>query len=198
MKSRQRRGYTIVELMMSLAVLAIGVSGIISMQKVTLASNQHAKNLAIATHIGQAWLDALAGEAGQWVQGGNFTNTTWLSNVASADWFRPGWDNERELGAAFNALGTPISDDAADAHAQFCVDLKLQWLHSDTVPETGGGLIRAQVRVFWRREGVVDLAGSAPLQPCSVSAVNVTNADGLKLFHFVYLTSAIRQYTLPE
>ena len=54
------RGYTMVELMMALGILAIGVSGIIAMHKVTVAANQHAKNLAVASHIAQAWQEQLA------------------------------------------------------------------------------------------------------------------------------------------
>ena len=45
----RRRGYTIIELMMAISIMAIGVSGIIAMQKVTLAANQHATHLAVAT-----------------------------------------------------------------------------------------------------------------------------------------------------
>ena len=45
LRRRAQRGYTIVELVMSLAVLAIGASGVIAMQKVAVASNRHAKDL---------------------------------------------------------------------------------------------------------------------------------------------------------
>ena len=193
-RRRAARAYTIVELMMSLAVLAIGISGVIAMQKVTVSTNRHAKNLAIATHIGQSWLDVLAAEAGQWNTGGDFANSPWLAGVADSAWFRPAYDPNLDFGAAFDALGNPVSDDDADEDARYCVDLQLQWLHSETAPEAGAGLIRAQVRVFWQREGVVGLANQAPLHPCEVSSPNVTNDDGLKLFHFVYLSNAIRQW----
>ena len=68
------RGYTIVELMMAITVLAIGVSGIIAMQKITVASNLHAKKLAIATQIARAWQDRLAVDASLWNhhRGGEF------------------------------------------------------------------------------------------------------------------------------
>ncbi|HEY5373092.1 MAG TPA: prepilin-type N-terminal cleavage/methylation domain-containing protein, partial [Polyangiaceae bacterium] len=56
----RQRGYTAVELMMAIAVFGIGVAGIISMEKVTSVANQHAKNVAIATHIAQSWLDTLS------------------------------------------------------------------------------------------------------------------------------------------
>src|SRR5690606_31396949 len=52
-RRRLERAYTAVEVLMSLAVLAVGVTGIIATEKVTLTANVHAKNLAIATRIGQ-------------------------------------------------------------------------------------------------------------------------------------------------
>ena len=73
------RGYTAVELMLSIGLFAIGVTGIIAMQKLTVVSNQHAKNLAIATNIAEAWLDQLATE-------------------------RRGRDSTRQLGERFDPL----------------------------------------------------------------------------------------------
>ena len=46
------RGYTVIELLMALTVLALGASGVVAMQRVTLESNRYAKNLAIATRNG--------------------------------------------------------------------------------------------------------------------------------------------------
>ncbi|HYO94825.1 MAG TPA: prepilin-type N-terminal cleavage/methylation domain-containing protein, partial [Polyangiaceae bacterium] len=60
------RGYTFVELLMSLSILSLGVTGVIAMQKVTVTSNQHAKNLAIATQISQSWMDELRADSLMW------------------------------------------------------------------------------------------------------------------------------------
>ena len=54
MRSRTR-GYTVVELMMALAVFATGVTGIVAMQRATVSSNRLAKNMTIATGVAQAY-----------------------------------------------------------------------------------------------------------------------------------------------
>ena len=46
-----RRGYTIIEVMMAMAVLALGSTGIIAMQKVTLAGNQREDRFRIDVHL---------------------------------------------------------------------------------------------------------------------------------------------------
>ena len=62
----RQRGYTAVELMMAIGIFGVGVTGIIAMQKVTVVSNQHAKNLGIASHIAESWLDMLATDSVTW------------------------------------------------------------------------------------------------------------------------------------
>ena len=111
------RGYTIVELMMSLAVMTIGVTGVISMKKVTISSNQHAKNLNIATHIAQAWQEQLAADAVLWNRGPSSgsrdigTDPTWLRFVETNEnqWFQPTYDPNRDFGGGFDALGNVVA-----------------------------------------------------------------------------------------
>ena len=86
MRSRRSRGYTVVELMMALAVMAIGLSGVIAMQKVTLSSNGHARKLALATRLGQSWLDELAADAGQWNDTNDFDAfITWPRDIETGN-----------------------------------------------------------------------------------------------------------------
>ncbi len=199
------RGYTVVELLMALAVLAIGVSGVIAMQKVTVASNAHAKNLAIATHIAESWLDELAADAGQWNDTNDWNDTHWLANVGAEDgvpgpWFRPQYQALRRFGPAFDARGNPVVTDDIPEQAHFCSDLRLRWMSPQETVKRGAGLIRAEVRVFWRRNGVVALAGDPPAHVCDISPLDFDGPDGRRLFHVVYLSTALRQLMggLPE
>lgn len=187
-----------VELLMALAVMAIGVGGVIAMQKVTVASNGHAKNLAIATHIAQSWLDELAAEAGQWNGTNDFDDTDWLTNVGAEDgaagaWFRPAYVATRNFGPAFDALGSPVASADIATDAQFCADLRLRWLSGQETIKRGAGLIRVEVRVFWRQHGVVGLAGAAPSHVCDIAPNDFDSADAQRLFHVVYLSTALRQ-----
>jgi type IV pilus assembly protein PilV len=190
--TRSRRGYTMVELMMALTVLAIGVSGVIAMQKVTIASNQHAKNLALATHIADAWAEQLAVDATRW----NFPSLTnassdrsgtyWLGTVNNT-WLSPSYQAAVSFGPGFDALGNVVPLPGRAQQAAFCTHIRLSWLY----PEASfNGLVRADIRVFWAREGrgAVGVCGSADLDPDVVSR-------SIENYHFVHHSTAIKQHT---
>jgi prepilin-type N-terminal cleavage/methylation domain-containing protein len=190
--ARGRRGYTVVEVLMSLAVLAVGVAGVIAMQGVTAASNRHAKNLSIATHIGQAWLEMLSTESSLWAENGSLARTIWLAQGnGQATWFRPNYSAALNFGPGFDALGNPVSNVEQATKAEFCVDLRMTQMR----PADGGsGLIRVEARVIWRREDALVLPAVAPpTQACDLAPVQVTNDDKGNLFHFLFMSSAVRQ-----
>lgn len=184
------RGYTIVELMMSLSVLAIGASGVIAMQRVTLASNQHAKNLAVATGIAEAWADALAADGTQWNSSTDLaTDTEWLRLVADAPlWIRPAYAPARQMGPGFGPLGDPTNTAGL---ARFCTDLRFTWMRRDT-QAPGAGLIRAEIRVFWKRDNAVT-ASALPANLCDDTNPPATVDTQSNGYHFVMVTTAIAQ-----
>ncbi len=192
MKRAVSRGYTAVELLMALAVFAVGISGIIALEKVTVVANQHAKNLAIATQIAQSWTSQLTVDAALWNNpspGNNrddLGDAQWLSQPKGA-WFRPIYDPGRGFGSAFDALGNVVVNDQPAQQIQFCTHLKLTDLYPST---NGGGLIRAEVRVFWLRDGQADA------QFCSNTSDPTTIGQAITTYHFVYQTTAITQQTL--
>jgi prepilin-type N-terminal cleavage/methylation domain-containing protein len=197
--SRATRGYTMVELMMALAILAIGVSGIISMHKVTVAANQHAKNLATASHIAQAWQEQLAADATRWnhpsAKDGTSdlaTDTLWLQMIATeGQWRRPAYNETVDFGPAFDALGNVVpAGSEQDAH--YCTHVRFSWLYPEATPTVGNGLIRAEVRVFWLRDGEGTIDGQGVCDPGT--PVNDVG-EAVPNYHFVYKTSAIRQNT---
>jgi type IV pilus assembly protein PilV len=212
-----RRGYTFVELLMSLSILAIGVSGIVAMQKVTLNSNRHARNLALASQISQAWLEQLRVDAAAWnsptaanpAASDLAADTHWLSALGSAagtttGWFRPAWQGSREFGPGFDILGRPVNTSvtANNAFVRFCTHIRLSWLYRDTGSGLanqgsmiGNGLIRAEVRVFWLRDGQTEnVAGNL----CGGSTPVATIGAATERYHFVYNVSAVRQNTATQ
>jgi prepilin-type N-terminal cleavage/methylation domain-containing protein len=188
------RGYTAVELLMAMAVLGIGVSGIIAAQKITVSSNRHSRNLALATQIARSWQDRLVADAAVWnhpsqdVSGTDLdTETEWLRRVGTG-WFRPDESTSGDFGPAFDALGNPVTDTTLLARAPFCTHVRLSWL----IPaaQNRAGLIRSEVRVFWLREG----QGTPNNVPICDSAVTPQLVNGaVNTYHFVYLTSAVKQ-----
>jgi prepilin-type N-terminal cleavage/methylation domain-containing protein len=201
---RQARGYTFVELLMSLLIFSIGVTGVIAMQKVTITSNQHAKDLAVATQIAQAWMDQLHADAIAWnhpsvVQASDdLADTAWLGTVAqtNTNWVRPVYVEARNFGPAFDVQGNPINIGTdTTTPVKFCTHIRLSWLYQPnaaTSTMVGNGLMRAEVRVFWLRDGqpwpnnksICDIAQNA----------NSMSSDSSR-YHVVYNVSAVRENT---
>jgi Tfp pilus assembly protein PilV len=189
MKRRSRaRGYTVVELMMALGVFTMGAVGVFAMQRITLNSNQHAKNLTLASGIAQAWLGQLSADASLWRSGGTESGTDWLKSVIAApDTWQLPTDNaalidSRGFGRAFNVRGEAV---APTDNPVFCVHIRLTPLF---IAPAGNGLTRTDVRVFWPREGVAPVAGD-----CTNAGTIDEVASSLDRYHFVYRTGAVRQ-----
>jgi len=198
-----RAGYTLIELLMSLAILTIGVTGVVAMQKVTISSGQHARDLAIATQVAQAWIDQLRTDALTWNHPSarqatsDLDQTIWLSALVgndSTDFMLPAWSDARKFGPAFDVQGKPVdvSDPDNVPHARFCTQIRLSWPYPETEPMLGNGLIRVEVRVFWPRDGVAPLDGN---DVCGGAPDAVGAATDR--YHFVYKVSAVRQNTAP-
>lgn len=186
----RQRGYTLVELMMALALFAIAVVGIISMQKVTISSNAHAKNIAMAQRIAQAWAGQLEMDATEWR---NAFGTGWLND--SNVWQRPAHIATRSFGGAFDALGNPLEDKDV-AQARFCTHVRMAWLYPPAMDVGGNGMLRAEIRVFWLKDGEVPLDSDTTM--CSESQTTAQAvAIGLatERYRFVYQTVGIRQHS---
>ncbi|MCC6217402.1 MAG: prepilin-type N-terminal cleavage/methylation domain-containing protein [Polyangiaceae bacterium] len=213
--SRRRaplRGYSIVELMMAVAILAIGVTGVIALHKVTSAANRHARNVAIATAIAQAWEEKLVADAASWNHPSprrttsDLADTTWLCGVNAACtggnpgggngiWWRPHSSTPLRMGPGFDPLGNPVAD-ADMGDAVFCTHLRLSWLYRDDTLMSGNGVVRAEVRVFWLREGGAGgVDATKPVCDASIAAASVGTTAGS--YYFVHKASAIRQNTAP-
>jgi len=183
-------GYTIVELMMAIAVFGIGVSGIIAMQKVAAAANQHSRALSLATNIGQAWQDQLNIDSSLYTRTTGLMNTVWLSQLAGgnnqAGWFRPAYSTNLGIGAAFDALGRPLQDTTASlANSQFCVHVRLTRLYPTTAEID---VVRTEVRVIWpRTEGTVASGFCDP--NANIASIAADSAN----YHSLYQVSAVRQ-----
>jgi prepilin-type N-terminal cleavage/methylation domain-containing protein len=180
-----KRGFTIVELMMSLAVLTVGLSGVVAMQKLTAMTNLHSKSVAIATRVAEAWQSQLLVDGTQWRRSTQLTNTVWLQSAdAAATWIRPAFDTRRAFGAGFDALGNPVAE-ANYEQAQFCVHLQLVPVVPFT--DSANATIRATIRVIWPRA-----QGNPGATHFCAPQAQPSVADRTEDFHSLYQTIAIR------
>ncbi len=198
MKRRSRtssqRGYTAIEVLISLAIVLIGAAGVISMQRATIQGNVDARRMDMANAIARQWVERLRADSTVWTlpaaRNGtsNFTNSLLLQSVATGAWVLPDQRLATESWSpGIDSLGADVATgDLADdqnRYALFCTNVRLTWLIQNQ-------LLRADVRVFWPR-GV----STAPAkQYCSaVDAAIETKTDA---YHFVYAMTAIRQNAL--
>jgi Tfp pilus assembly protein PilV len=198
------RGYTVVEVIMAMSLFAVSSVGIVALQKVTTVSNMRAKNLSVANQIARTWVERLRSDASVWnypsptqiTTVSDIGETVWLKNVATTGWFFPkttavtnGYVYD---GAAFDAFGNgiPSNDVTATEAAPFCTQLRLSWIYPNE-------LIRADIRVFWTREGNAGPFDGKPL--CSantdITRFDLPDGDALSRYHFVYVSTSVRKNT---
>ena len=192
-------GYTVVEVMMALAVLSIGATGVVAMQKASVVGNLRARNLATGNALASTWIERLRLDGLRWrvlTNGINTidTETAWLREVGDdfpiiggneGQWIVPNVTSPAAL--EFTEVGADVRgmDDSLPANHGFCAHIRLTQL----LPN----LIRAEVRVFWLRQqgGGIDSSGTqlCDSTPAYVQALDLDTVRSR--YHFVYMTTAI-------
>jgi type IV pilus assembly protein PilV len=154
-KRATRQGYSLVEVMMAVAVMTIGATGILAMQQAATRGNLEARQLTTATIVVETWLERLKREASLYW-------TTQVPAVASlpsralnlrqavvgvAPWFSPSPAVGSTESYAFDFWGR---DTTINANQTYCAQARMQWVYV-------GSTMRADVRVWWHRRGSGDV-----------------------------------------
>lgn len=188
----RERGYTAVELVMAIGIFAVGITGVASMQSVTAGANRQARAIAAATAFAQSWQDHLAIDALKWTQAQDISATTWLdagtASGVAGEWFQP--TRIDGFGPAVDAIGGDVDHTTNAENAVFCAHVRLTPLIENAGPTLGGGLLRAEVRVFWPKPGGAWSDGDPY---CAEDADVASIGSATDNFNFVYKTSAVRQ-----
>jgi prepilin-type N-terminal cleavage/methylation domain-containing protein len=195
---KNTRGFTLVELLTSVAVFSIGATGVIALQNATIAGNGFAGELTTAYHIAQSWEDVLSMDAEQW--GESFANpegTYWLTTAEDQDddWIFPDYQSSMRIGSAFDMFGQPLETGTG---ARYCAQIRVRWLCEPGSADCGGeqnlgnGLLAADVRVFWPRRRPASLVLA---DFCVAETVADGDPDPAN-FHSVAVSSAIKQAAL--
>lgn len=184
---RGQRGYTLVELMMALAIFMLSVLGIMAMQKVCAMSNAHARNLATAQHLAHATAAQLELEATRWK---GTPQGAWLK-PDDAKWQRLDYDANRKFGSAFDGFGTALTPaEVGQGLARFCSNVRVKWLFPANMGRTNNGVMRAEIRVYWVREGT-DASKFCTEDDSSLAKLGASP----DLYQFVYETVALRDHS---
>jgi prepilin-type N-terminal cleavage/methylation domain-containing protein len=197
-----RAGYTAIEVLLSLTILAVGASGVISMQRGAIQGNIDARRLDMASAIARQWTERLRRDAMAWTLPNAANPTT--NNIANAKllqasrindgkWHRP----DQLLGStgespAFDLLGRDVPAGQLTgpaARTLFCTNVRFTWLVTNE-------LLRAEVRVFWPR----NLSTAADADYCADDPPAMADPPApadLEKYHFVYTVTSVRRNPIP-
>ncbi|MEZ4302225.1 MAG: prepilin-type N-terminal cleavage/methylation domain-containing protein [Polyangiaceae bacterium] len=173
------RGYTMVEVMMALGVLAVGATGVVLMQKVVIVGNASARSIASGSALAERWMERLRADAMVWntMSPSDLGETRWLKTVATDPdaWTLPA----KVVGSVSyeaDALGAEIIDPADTSAVGYCTHIRYRQI----TPK----MINVIVRVTWRRD-------FSPID-CTTPAFFDENADPASLgYGAAYLTTGV-------
>jgi hypothetical protein len=151
--------------MVAIAVMAVGVTGILSMQNAAVMANRRAQEVTVATSIARKWQEILRTDALAWnrptqrnTAADLGTDTRHLCTLVGCaggagrddQWFVP-VETLPDESPAFDHWGREVAIGAPTA--KYCVNVRLSWLRRPSLNPIDQGLIRAEVRVWWYAEG---------------------------------------------
>ena len=196
MRRRQRRGFTIVEVMMSIVVMTIGTLAIFGQIIHVVKGNVQARRSTIATDIAERWIERLKTDALLWDRVA--TPAELAVVLGRTNWLMPGgappappyrWQAPPGLpmgvppmlvSNAFDFQGNDILPTDPPATIRYCASYRLAWV-------TVGRTLRADVRVFWPRDQQVRADGSFP-GACAQGDIGLPPT----LYGQVYLSTVLR------
>lgn len=165
----RRAGFTLIEVMMSIAVLTAVSAGLMGVQALTSSSNRVSREVTIATEIAQTWAERMKLDAMTWNT--NVATTVWLTDSAVMNqWLTP---------VAFSVAPPPVRSYAFDRYGRdvdptvgttfYCVAYNYTWVVSNES-------MRIDIRVYWPREGT----GTLPVcDPVAVTRPDIYRSVGL-------------------
>jgi prepilin-type N-terminal cleavage/methylation domain-containing protein len=196
MKRKQRKaGYTLIEVLMAMGVLASGSVAIMAMLQASTRGNMEAREMTMASQLAQRWVERLRRDSLSWTQSATsadatlLANTTYLDDVvepgSAALWVVPEVPTTSTELTSFDYYGR--DSDAASAH--YCTNVRLEWIYP-------GQAMRADVRVWWvRRAGGPSSDEQAELLGCAdgVDPESLTTNPNVRMVY----TSTVLRYHPP-
>jgi prepilin-type N-terminal cleavage/methylation domain-containing protein len=194
------RGYTVIEVMMALAILAVGATGVIALQKVALIGNSNARIGDGARQVASTWAERLKLDALQWNDPMGIpditTDTRWIAQSGVYDAVNPPGKGQWILAPEVPNWSSPRADiqgadvpvDAPATNGVFCTHLQMARAVQKPLSLVGTThpiVVRALVRVFWRRD-------LAPITECRTAAP-ASIEDNDTRYGFYYLSTVVSQ-----
>lgn len=193
-----RSGFTLLEVMMALTVLAIGMLGVVALQTSTIGATQDANSFAIANTVARTWIQRLQRDAQRWNHPSAFSassdigDTAWLVRVTDRanQWVRPDPTTlEPLVSPGFDRMGNDVPVSDTTGNLIYCTNVRLRQLYPD--------MLRAEVRVFWKKRRMANYAAYAAHgfaeNICTLTASGALDDLGKddQNFHWTYAVTGI-------
>jgi prepilin-type N-terminal cleavage/methylation domain-containing protein len=201
-----RHGYTMIEVMMGLAILAVGATGVIALQKTAALGSVTSRHLANATTVSRNVIEEAEAEAMTW------TDNT--SNFGPAvGWLRPGlessdnnpdppWYTTVDSRFSINLELLPVVPlpPPNDTPVAYCSHVRVSWLGRKTpaAPAVESTAVRFEVRTLFSRTPR-DIRDECAADPQDITDLLDGTSDFAGRtrdeYGAVYLTTVIRRGT---
>ncbi len=177
-RAAARRGFTIIEVMMAITVLAIGAVGLMGLVQATVRGNQQGRRITTATQVSRTWMERVRTDTVGWTTNapGGPATTCYLSQApaglvgASSGWFVPqpagancvnvgGLPGAAELGISAGAAWTgadAVNSAGIGNQARYCTLLRVTWVVANE-------MLRVDVRTWWDDSSEAQLAPNCGL-----------------------------------
>jgi type IV pilus assembly protein PilV len=191
-RKRSRAGYTLIEVMMAVAIMTAGAVALMALSTATIHGNYEARQRTTAVELTSLWIDRLHRDALLWNVGGPtivfsplaLARTTYLRSVPGggtlASWQTPTPPITSGQSYAFDNFGR---DTTVTSDMMFCTNIRLQWVYV-------GQAMRSDVRIWWPRTG--SSARTSDLLGCAASTSPDVLTTRTRDIHFVYATTVLR------
>ncbi len=193
-QSPRKQGYSVIEVMMAMAVMSVGAVGILAMQQASTRGNMFAREITTATSITRTWIERARRDAVSWRArgaGGLATTTMLVAAPVTGEgtWITPTPTLAGES-RGFDYFGRETAV-AADMH--YCVNVRYAWAGTDA--------LRVDVRTWWhRRAGGTDTAARNEnfLRECPIGQEAAVTAalDSTRVLSAVQASTVVR-WTQP-
>lgn len=200
MKRTQQSGFTILEVLLAMVLLAIGLVAMMAMQVTFIQSTSQSQDIAVGTLLGERTVEGLQAESTNWntlptnrdlamalVNTGSTLDTSNLLRLSAGG----GTWVSLYQGRPLNNEGLPYTAADDTLNARYCVDGRM------VAGNTVGDVMVGEVRVAWPTDNkaawLVD-----PSAGCGNSLANVVYNNGVPAtgYNVVYIPFTLRRRSI--
>jgi prepilin-type N-terminal cleavage/methylation domain-containing protein len=192
---KKREGFTLIEVMVSLGIMTVGAMAVLALQQQIIRGNVHARQLTTATQIAANVVERLKMDATNWTAPGVPGATNYLLGVVpgaigafSTIPFitRSAGGITRFQSNAFDYYGDDLDTSAGSpANLFYCASDRLSFVYDNN------RIIRADVRVWWAREGQASIRSDFPV--CADDNIRLNpGGNAIDNYHVIYLSTVLR------